>query len=47
MPLFAGGHLDLLTGTCVLFSHLSNFDVPTELDLILTENVLAEYMETF
>ena len=47
MHLLAGGHLDLVMGTCVLFAHsFSNFDVP-ELDLILIENVLTEYMETF
>ena len=48
MHLLAGGHLDLVMGTCVLFAHsFSNFDVPAELDLILIENVLTEYMETF
>ena len=45
MHLLAGGHLDVVMGTCVLFAHsFSNFDVPAELDLIL--NVLNEYMET-
>jgi len=48
MHLLAAGHLNLVMGTCVLFAHLcSNFDVPEELDLILIENVLTEYMETF
>jgi hypothetical protein len=48
MLLLAGGHLDPVMGTCTLFAHLSSsFDVSTELDLILSDNVLAECRERF
>jgi hypothetical protein len=48
MLLLAEGHLDPVMGTCTLFAHLSsNFDVSAELDLILSDEVLAECRERF
>ena len=48
MLLLAEGHLDPVMGACTLFAHLSsNFDVSTELDLFLSDNVLAECRERF